>query len=309
MRIFHSSFEIKKPFKNPVVAIGNFDGVHLGHQKIFKHVIQEAQKKGGTSIVYTFHPHPSCVIHPETCEPQIHSLETRLKLIEEAGIDVTVVENFNREFSEKSAHQFFEEVILENLKTKVLFVGFNFFFGKARAGNTELLKTLCKSHGIEMHIMPPFKMEEEVVSSSKIRHFLKEGNIHKANEFLGRPFFLEGLTIKGVGRGHKLGIPTANLQTQAEIIPKEGVYITFAEYKGKKYKSVTNVGHAPTFKDEKPSSIETHLLDWDKDIYGESFRLHFLEWIREIKKFPSAETLVKQIQKDIQTAKDYFTRM
>lgn len=303
MIIYRSSKEIKKPIRRPVVAIGNFDGVHVGHKEIFKEIIQKAKDIGGTSVIYTFHPHPSCVIRPEMCQPQINSIDERLTLIENQGIDVTVVENFNRDFSQQSATEFFQNIILKKLKPKILYVGYNFYFGRGREGTTATLKKLCQKHSIELNVMPAFKLKGEVISSSKIREALRSGNVKKAAQFLGRYYFLQGITIKGVGRGKTLGIPTANIQTPAEITPKMGVYSTWVEYKGKLYASVTNVGHAPTFSEKKPHSIEAHIFDFKKNLYGESFILHFVDRIRAIKKFSSSQELVKQIKADIKTAR------
>ncbi|HBQ20720.1 MAG: riboflavin biosynthesis protein RibF [Deltaproteobacteria bacterium GWA2_38_16] len=309
MIVYRTSKDFPKTLPKPIVAIGNFDGVHLGHKEIFSDVVKKASMIQGTSVVYTLYPHPSCIIHPETCEPQINSIEERLTLIENQGIDITVVENFNREFSEKTAQDFFKEIILTHLKTKILYVGYNFFFGKGRSGNTELLKKWCDKENIELHITSPFKIEEEVVSSSKIRMFIKEGEVKKAQEFLGRHYFIQGVTVKGEGRGKKLGIPTANIETHAELIPKIGVYITLTEYKNILYPSVTNVGHAPTFLEKSPFSIETHMMDFHHTLYGESLIIHFVDWIRPIKKFDSPKHLVAQIKCDIETAQKHFKKI
>ncbi|MBI3019541.1 MAG: bifunctional riboflavin kinase/FAD synthetase [Deltaproteobacteria bacterium] len=305
MKIYSSSSRVKN-HHSPVVAIGNFDGVHLGHKKIFKEVIHKAKKIRGTSVVYTLYPPPSRVLHPKTAAPQMNTLEERLTLIQNQGIDITVVEKFDRTFSQKTAEQFFQEIVVQNLKTKILYVGYNFFFGKGREGNTEILKKFCKEAPIELHIAKPFKIKGEVVSSSKIRSFIQKGNVQKATGFLGRPYFLQGKVTRGVGRGKRLGIPTANLQTKAELIPKEGVYVTLAQYQNTLYPSVTNIGHAPTFAEKTPFTIEIHILDFHKDLYGKSLFIHFLKWLRPTQKFSSPEALLKQIKKDIERSKMYF---
>ncbi|MBI3016406.1 MAG: bifunctional riboflavin kinase/FAD synthetase [Deltaproteobacteria bacterium] len=307
MKIYSSSFHIKKR-PSPVVAIGNFDGVHLGHKKIFKEVIHKAKKIKGTSVVYTLYPPPSRVLHPKTAAPQMNTLKERLALIQNQGIDVTVVEKFNRKFSQKTAARFFQEIIVQNLNAKILYVGYNFFFGKGRQGNTALLKKLCKAAHIELHIAHPFKIKGQVVSSSKIRALIQEGAVKKASQFLGRPTFLQGKVIQGKGRGKTLGIPTANIQTQSELIPKEGVYVTLAQYKGTLYPSVTNIGHAPTFAKKTPFTIETHILDFHQNIYGKSLILHFLHWLRPTQKFSGGHALKHQIAKDIALAKKYFQK-
>lgn len=306
MITYYASKNITQTFPRPVVAIGNFDGVHIGHKEILNQVRKRRNSLNGTSIVYTFYPHPSRIIHPETFEPQINSIEERLTLIENHRIDVTVVEDFNREFSEKKAELFFHEIILKKLNTHALYVGHNFFFGKSREGNPEILKKWCLNHNIEFHIIRPQKINNEVVSSSKIRALIQEGRVKKASRFLGRHYFIQGVTIKGEGRGKKIGIPTANIETHAELIPKIGVYVTFTEYKNTLYPSVTNVGHAPTFNEKSPFSIETHVLNFHHPLYGESLIIHFIDWIRSIKKFKSVEALVAQIKKDIDLARRYL---
>ena len=307
MKVYPSSSRIKK-LRSPVVAIGNFDGVHLGHKKIFKEVIYKAKKIKGISVVYTLYPPPSRVLHPKTAAPQMNTLKERLALIQNQGIDVTVVEKFDQAFSQKTAEQFFQEIIVQNLKTKILYVGYNFFFGKGRQGNTDLLKKLCKAAHIELHIASPFKIKGQVVSSSKIRALIQEGNVKKASELLGRPTFLQGKVIRGKGRGKTLGVPTANLQTHSELIPKEGVYATLAQVRNALYPSVTNIGHAPTFSLKTPFTIETHILDFHQNIYGKSLLIHFLHWLRPTQKFSSALDLKKQIKKDIVLAKKHFIR-
>ncbi len=289
-----------------MVAIGNFDGVHLGHKKIFKEIIQKAKKIRGTSVVYTLYPPPSHVLHPHLAPSQLNTLEERLTLIQNQGIDVTVVEKFDKSFSQKTAEQFFQDIVVQNLKTKILYVGYNFFFGKDRKGNIEVLKKFCKDAHIELHIASPFKIKGKSVSSSKIRSLLQEGNVQKASKLLGRFYFLQGKVIRGTGRGKSLGIPTANIETQAELIPKEGVYVTLAHYKNILYPSVTNIGHAPTFAHKTPFTIETHILDFDKTIYGKSLFIHFLKWLRPTQKFSSPEALLTQIKKDIKKSKMYF---
>ena len=308
MKIYTASSPIQT-LKSPVVAIGNFDGVHLGHKKIFKEVIQKAKKMRGTSVVYTLYPPPSRVLHPKTAAPQMNTLEERLTLIQNQGMDVTVIEKFDRAFSQKTAEQFFQEIVVQNLKTKILYVGYNFFFGKGRQGNTEVLKKFCKEAHIELHIASPFKIKGELVSSSKIRSCIQEGKLKKASEFLGRPYFLQGKVIRGTGRGKNLGIPTANIQTQAELIPKEGVYVTLTQVQDVLYPSVTNIGHAPTFSPRTPFTIETHILDFHQNIYGKSLLIHFLHWLRPTQKFSSAQALLKQIKADITQAKNYFSKL
>lgn len=269
------------------VAIGNFDGVHLGHQEILKKEID---------LVYTFYPHPSRILYPLIFIPQINSLEERLALIKKLGIHTIVVQKFTKSFSQKLAQQFFYEIIVKKLKTHALYVGHNFFFGKNRKGNILLLKKLCSKNNIKLHVVKPFKINNEVVSSSSIRKFIHEGNVKKSASFLGRFYSVQGIVVPGKKRG--LGMPTANLKTDSELIPKAGVYATWTEFNNKRYPSITNIGTSPTFSDDS-FSIETYIFNFNKNIYDEKIILYFVDRIRDTKKFASAEKLRLQIKKDI----------
>lgn len=303
-KIFASSQALRgHRFRNPVVVIGNFDGVHRGHQALLRATLQKAKKIHGTVVVYTLFPHPSHILHPTTPTPQMTSLQTRLKLMEHQKIPVIVVEKFTRAFSKKSAQQFFKEVVIQNLRAKELFVGYNFSFGKDREGNIDILKHLCKKNGIVLHVFPPFKVAHEIVSSSKIRTLIQAGNIEKANAFLGRSYVVNGKVIQGEGRGQKLEAPTANLEVKTQLLPKAGVYLTRVCYQHKFYPSVTHVGPAPTFRKGRFSSFETHILNFNQTLYGKNLTLHFVDRLRNARKFKSVQALVTQIQKDIKTAK------
>lgn len=306
MLVYKSSSTFKNVFSEPIVAIGNFDGVHLGHQEILSHIKKKAKEMGGLSVVYTFDPPPSRILRPTVSVPQIHSLEERLSLFENYGLDIAIIEPFTKNFSQKSALQFFNEIILHRLKAKYLYVGYNFFFGKDRQGTPELLQEFCNAHNIELHVIKPFKIKSKIVSSTKIRHLILLGHVQKATFFLGRPYSIQGVVVQGSKRGEALGIPTANLKTEAELIPKEGVYITKTEYQGKLYPSVTSVGRAPTFTNHSPVIIETHFLDVTLSLYRESLLLHFVKRLRDIKKFPTPEALIKQIHKDIAKTRSFL---
>lgn len=305
MKIYFSSKDLKRPPKNAVVAIGNFDGIHLGHKAILKRILTQKEKHHGTAVVYTFHPHPSHVLNPYHATPQLNSIEERLVLLQNMGIDITITEKFNKKFSQKSAYDFFYENLYRHIKPMALYVGYNFNFGKDREGNIELLKKLCKEVHLELHIAPPFKIKNEIVSSSKIRKLIQEGNVKKASSFLGRPFFIYGHVVPGEGRGQNMGIPTANLKTESSLIPKEGIYITMVELNGKLYPSATSVGNAPTFSEFTPFTIETHILDFNQRIYGQNLILYFIDRIRDIKKFASIDDLVIQIHRDIEKVRKF----
>jgi riboflavin kinase / FMN adenylyltransferase len=302
MIVYRSSEEMSKTFPKPVVAVGNFDGVHLGHRELFKQVCHKSRELSGTAMIYTFHPHPSEVLKPEAAQPQINTLDERLMFMERLGIDVAIIETFNRDFSEMSAQKFLVDIIQSRVRPAVIYVGFNFSFGKNREGNVEILKAFCKSAKIECNIVPPLKIDDKEVSSSRIRSLIQQGNMKEASNLLGRNYFLKGIVVKGVERGKKLGIPTANLSTPSKLVPKMGVYATWVEMNNDFFPSVTNVGHSPTFDDKSTHLIETHLLNFNKDLYGQTITVHFEERLRDTQKFPSAEALVTQIRKDIAQA-------
>lgn len=303
MNIYRSSFAIKKKLLSPVVAIGNFDGVHLGHQEIFKQVVKKAKKTNGASVIYTLHPPPAHVLRPNTNVPQILTLKDRLKKIEESGIDIVIIEKFSRRFSRKSAQEFFDEIILGNLKTKILYVGYNFLFGKDRQGDVAFLERQCKKNKIEFHIVKPYRKKNEIISSTKIRALILDGNVKKASLFLGHPYSLKGTVVRGEGRGIKLGVPTANIRTNAELIPGEGIYVSKTGLGNRSFPSVTSIGRAVTFSEDAPFSIETHILDFKQSLYEKTLTIHFLDRIRNIKKFNSIEELISKMRQDIQIAK------
>lgn len=294
---------IAKKFKSPVVAIGNFDGVHLGHQLILKKAVQRAKKMGASSVVYTFYPPPAQILRPHLPIPQILTLKERLQKIKATGIDVVIVERFTRRFSKKSAEAFFDEIIRKKLNTKVLYVGYNFCFGRNREGDVRFLKKKCAEHKIEFHEIKPLKKENEIISSTKIRTEILEGNVKKAALFLGRPHALTGRVTHGERRGVKIGIPTANLKTIAELVPKEGVYVTQTELNHRLYPSVTSIGRAVTFSEHAPFAIETHILDFKQSLYRQFLTIHFLDRIRDIQKFNSISKLVEKMREDIEKAK------
>lgn len=288
--------------QNTVIAIGNYDGVHLGHQEILKKLVAEAKNKNCKAVVLSFAPHPVKVLAPDVAPLQIQTIAQKTEILEEYGIDILVLQKFDSEFAKISPEDFFKTHLLENLKAKAIFVGYDFTFGTKRSGTTETLERFGKEHGVDVHIVPAKMHGETLVSSSLIRKLVLNGDVKKAKEFLTRPFFIDGKVIPGFKRGTALGIHTANLATENELLPKDGVYATLVKHKGVTYESVTNIGYNPTF-DNVERSIETHIFDFDQEIYDEALRLVFIEKIRDEIKFANPGALVKQIEKDILEAK------
>lgn len=292
-----------------VVTLGVFDGVHRGHQHIFRKVVQRALMIGGTPVVYTFDPHPAKILAPDTCPPMINTLRQKIGLIRESGIGRVVVQKFTKSFSRRTPEDFFKKTIVQSLRAKEIFVGYDFTFGIHRSGTIERLEALAHEAGIRVTIVEAFFWKETLVSSTQVRRLLALGNLPKAEELLGHPYFIEGRVIHGRGIGGKeLGIHTANLRSENDPILPTGVYVSIASVGGRRYKSVTNIGPNPTF-GPGPLSIETHLLNFRKRIFGKRIRVEFLAKIREEITFASAQDLAEQIRNDIRTAKRHFGKM
>ncbi len=305
MEIISKDREIKKAFKNPVLTIGNFDGVHLGHQRIFQRVREKAREIGGESIVYTFDPHPVEVLAPERKPPLITPLKEKLRLIEVQGIDWTIVANFSKEYARQTAEEFVRGTLYNQIQIRHLYVGHDFTFGKGSGGDIALLKDLGRKYGFNVELVEAVRVEGRVVSSSLIRDLLQMGAPREAAKFLGRNYQLVGKVIHGHGRGSRnLGFPTANIRPNGDgvLIPKPGIYAVFADLRDKRYSGVANLGWNPTFHDQK-FSIEVHILNFDRDIYGRMLRVEFVERLRDELTFSGPEELIAQIKKDVHKAK------
>ncbi|HCU26017.1 MAG TPA: bifunctional riboflavin kinase/FAD synthetase [Deltaproteobacteria bacterium] len=297
-KIYHSSKSLPASLEKPVFALGNFDGVHLAHQRMFQMAIAAARKIGGLAAAYTFEPHPVKVLSPASAPKMINTLTQRLELMKKSGLNAVVVEPFNRKFAQLGAEEWFRKIVLGRLRAAGLVVGYDFTFGSHRSGTTETLLQLCRDSGLNCRVLEATLLGETLISSSQIRSFVAQGEVKQAGQLLGRPFFIDGRVIQGVGRGAELGIRTANLQTENELIPLSGVYACRAEIAGRHYPAVTNIGMNPTFGGT-TLSIEAHLLRFKRDIYDRNLRLHFIERIREERTFASAGDLVVQIHHDI----------
>jgi len=287
------------------IVIGNFDGVHLGHQKLIQASIEWAKEHAGYSMVLTFHPHPMTVLHPEKMHTRIFDLEDQKNQIQKYGAHGVFLQPFSREFSEFSSEIFMNEFIWKGFRPAHLVVGFDFSFGKGRTGSIEILQKFCNEHGISLKVVPPFTVQGEKVSTTAVRSALLSGELKKAEKFLGRPYYLKGVVIKGEQRGRLLGYPTANIKPVVDFYPKTGVYATLTKRKGVLFPSVTNVGLNRTFVDgdSQPIKVETYLFDFHEDIYGEEIEIILRQYLREEKKFPSIEDLKKQIGDDVTEAR------
>jgi len=286
----------------PVVTLGNYDGIHLGHQRILQRLRHAAGELDGSTVVVTFFPHPLKILSPERAPRLIISIEERLRLLEVHGIDCVICLRFTKEFSQWSPERFVKEIIADKLQARTIFVGRDYRFGKDRKGDVPLLERLGKKFGFDVQIIPPVTVESQEVSSTMIRRLTLEGNVKDSSKLLGRPHRIYGTIIPGKSRGKGLGFPTANLDTTAELIPCSGVYAVRVGLGSEMHPGVASLGTNPTFSG-RLFSIEAYIIDFNEDIYGKEMSLDFIDRIRHEEKFSSPETLVRQIQQDVSRAK------
>ncbi len=306
MKIFHGT-ENANILRPTVLTLGVFDGLHLGHQKIMKTVVERAKAIDAVPTAITFDPHPRAVLHPENSPPLLQTLDQRLANFEVLEIEQAIVIRFNKEFASQDAEVFLRQVINERLHAKEVYLGHGFAFGKDRKGNIDLLKKMSEELGFIADEVPEVRLRGERISSSKIRELLKNGKVNIVRRMLGRPYGVEGVIIRGDRRGHTIGFPTANLKPKNRVIPKYGVYATASLVDGVWKKSITNVGIRPTFEGSNEPSIESYIFDFERDLYGDVLRVRFLHRIRDEQKFAGIEELKTQIEKDVRTALHYFS--
>ncbi|HMT07338.1 MAG TPA: bifunctional riboflavin kinase/FAD synthetase [Pyrinomonadaceae bacterium] len=305
MKIFHGieNAGIARP---TVLTLGVFDGLHIGHQRIMQTVVERAKAVGAVPTAITFDPHPRAVLHPETAPPLLQTLDQRLANLEHLGIEQTIVIAFDAEFASQPAEIFLKDVVAERLQAKDVYLGEGFAFGRGRGGNIGLLQKMAGQLGFVADEIPEVRLRGRRVSSSEIRKLLDEGRINLARRMLGRPYGVEGVIIRGDRRGHTIGFPTANLKPHNRVIPRYGVYATASLIDGVWRKSITNIGVRPTFESDSVPSIETFVFDFDGDLYGDVLRVRFLHRIRDERKFNGIDELKAQIERDTQTARNYF---
>ncbi len=308
MKVIYRLEELTPVYPSPIVTIGNFDGVHLGHQNLIRDLVTRAARIGGTPVVITFYPHPLQVLAPNNAPLQIQTLDQKLAILESLGIPLVVVIPFDMQLAQTEARDF-AVGLWERLRLKEIYVGPNFAFGHRRQGSFNLLKEIGEEKGFVAGKIHQVQFRGNRVSSTAIRQALVSGQVGLARRLLARPYALKGVIIHGTGMGTKLQIPTANLQTSNELIPRRGVYVTFFEAEGRRHKSVTNIGFRPTVNTEEAASlsIETHMLDYDQDVYGKEATLEFLVRLRDERRFPGKTALIERIQKDKENALRYFS--
>lgn len=304
MEIVRGLDSLKKSYTNTVLTIGNYDGMHIGHQKILSMVTKRAAEIKGTSMLMTFDPHPMKVLAPERNMKLLITPGEKERLIQSMGIDVLFYVNFTKEFSRMLPEDFIENILVEKIKVKEIIVGTNYAFGKNKRGTVELLRRRGEKYGFRVRAVRNAEVHGQVVSSSSIRSLLQKGAVCEVSKFLGRVYSIEGTVIKGKGRGQKiLHVPTANITTPVEIAPREGVYAVRVGLEDAVYEGVANIGKNPTFGNSQVS-YEVHLLDFSGDLLGENIRIYFIDWIRGERTFPNVTSLENQIRDDIRIARE-----
>jgi riboflavin kinase/FMN adenylyltransferase len=298
MRIIHDLQELTAVPRHTVATIGNFDGVHLGHRAIFRRVVAEARQAQGTATVITFNPHPLKLLAPERAPLLIDTYAERERLIAASCIDLLVCLPFNAALAALPATTFVTEILLRALGLKHLIVGYDYAFGRDRQGDAIFLQSCGERYGFTVEVLPPITQNQDVYSSTRIRQLLLEGDVEGAASLLGRHFTLEGEVIHGAGRGRNLGFPTANLRTGKELLPKAGVYAVKVRHGAEMLDGVANIGKNPTF-GENELTVEVHLLDVQKKLYGETLRFYFVQRLRGEVRFAGVPELCAAIQTDI----------
>ncbi len=308
MKIFYG-LEGVESINKPILTIGTFDGVHLGHQKIVNTLIEKAKQEGGESVLLTFSPHPRMVLFPDSHHLKlIQTEEEKFRKLALTGIDNLIVFPFTFEFSRLSAMEFVRDILVNQLKVHSVIIGYDHQFGRNREGNIHYLKEVSSIYEFEAIEIPAEEIDEINVSSTKIRMAIEQGEIERANQFLGTPFELNGNVVRGSQIGRTIGFPTANLfiQDTTKILPSNGVYVVLVYLDGNCFHGIMNIGFRPTVHSESIKQIEIHIFDFEKDIYGKNLKVEIVTRLRDEIKFESREALVKQIQQDVSMAHHFF---
>ena len=314
-------------WRSPVLALGNFDGLHRGHVKIIERIQRGAGERGGTSVVLTFDPHPPRVLRPDKAPPLLMTKAQKLDALARAGVHGAAVVRFTHDMSQWEPERFVRTVLVEWLRVAEVWVGADFLFGRDRSGNFTLLRSLGAQQGFKVEKIDPIRYKDFIVSSTRIRRLVGEGRVDEAGALLGHHYAIDGTVVEGARRGREIGFPTANLATENELVPPHGVYATAVTIDGELHPSVTNIGQRPTFGDQLTTTIETHVIPFDSgrdgvaaaspaqgprpalDLYGRTLRLAFVQRLRDERKFPDVEALQDQIAADVRRATRLFDRL
>jgi riboflavin kinase/FMN adenylyltransferase len=296
-------------WKQPVLALGNFDGLHRGHRKILDRLQRVAGERRATSVVMTFDPHPPRVVRPDKAPPLLMTKAQKLEGLAKAGVDGAAIVRFTHELSQWEPETFVRTVLVDWLRVSEVWVGANFLFGHDRSGNFSLLRTLGARYGFKAEKIDPVRYKDFVVSSTRVRRLVTEARVDEAAALLGHPYAVEGVVVRGAQRGRSIGFPTANLCSENELLPPHGVYATNAIIDGIVMPSVTNIGTRPTVDSSGETSVETHIFDLERDLYGATMRLAFVQRLRDERAFDSLDLLKSQIAADCARARVLFDRL
>lgn len=303
MKILRDLNEIKQPFHNAVVTLGNFDGVHLGHREIFRSVVTTAQRMAGTAIVCTFQPHPLKVLAPDHAPRMINTAAEKERLIEASRLDVLLSIPFTAQLAALSPQQFVDDILVRTIGVKRLVVGYDYAFGCNRSGSVSFLREQAAQRGFVVDVFGPVHKDGQVISSTRVRQTILSGDVEAVLPLIGRQFNLEGVVVHGDGRGRHLGFATANIETDKELLPCAGVYAAMIRHDGHDYQAVVNIGTKPTF-GEHPLTIEAHILDVQRDFYGQTLRVYFVKRLRDEQTFNDVQQLCVAIAADVQHTRD-----
>jgi riboflavin kinase/FMN adenylyltransferase len=309
MHAIHYPDDPSPRWNQPVLALGNFDGLHRGHGKIIDRVRRRAGERAGTPATMTFDPHPSRILRPDKAPPLLMTKAQRLESLGRAGMQGVAVVRFTPELSQWDPETFVRTVLVDWLHVVEVWVGANFLFGHDRAGNFTVLRALGARYGFRAEKIDAVRYKDFVVSSTRIRRLVAEGRVDEAGALLGHHYFIDGVVARGAGRGREIGFATANLCTDNELPPPPGVYATTATIDGVLHPSITNIGFRPTFGDVDRPVIEAHVFDIDRDLYGARLRLSFVQRVRDERAFPDVDALRTQIDADVRAARRLFSRI
>jgi len=304
MKRYDGLASIKNPFQRAVVTLGNFDGMHRGHRMIIAETVRQARDRNGTAVAYTFYPHPVKMLAPDACPPLIQTIEQRLEMFTELGVDACVIEPFSLNLAHQTPKEFFDQVLVKTLGAQAVVVGYDFTFGVHRRGTVEVLKHLGEERNIAVTVIEAQFMEELLISSTEIRRDIARGDVNRATRLMESPFTLRGTVVPGKGLGKTLGAHTANIDVENELMPLEGVYITHTKILDEDtlYPSISSLGIHPTF-DDGMFTVETHLIDFEGQLVGKKLDIFFHQRMRGQIAFDSPDTLRGQIERDIEAAR------
>jgi riboflavin kinase / FMN adenylyltransferase len=305
MKLLREIVDFPAADQNGAVAIGNFDGVHLGHQKIVQRLLTQSRACGGPALIFTFDPHPVRILRPEQAPPPLTWTDRKAELLAELGVDTVIAYPTDEQLLQLSAEEFFERIVRRTLHARAMVEGPNFFFGHQRTGDTELLRSLCAQANVPLEVVEPVIVDGEPVSSSRIRRLIASGKIDEANRMLTQPYRIRGMVRHGAARGAKIGFPTANLDAIDTLLPGLGVYAGRCKVEGRTWPAAINVGPNPTF-GEQQLKVEVHLVGFHDSLYGQPLEVDFLARLRDIVQFAGLSALQSQLAQDVAATEKHF---